>query len=160
MTCPIWLNTQGAETIVDSMLDARPYRFYTYVFERDNEGKNIGEYPTSTDRLTNPADGTNVFETRGLAFGADGHLVINDTTYLGSYTFKNAYYGRNEEGVVIQLQTYVTSKQTEEYSREMLVSSIILKPRDSESDEEIVVPVAEEAKMRKGIKLTISNIRN
>lgn len=160
VTCPIWLNTQGAETIVDSMLDARPYRFYTYVFERDNEGKNIGEYPTSTDRLTNPADGTNVFETRGLAFGADGHLVINDTTYLGSYTFKNAYYGRNEEGVVIQLQTYVTSKQTEEYSREMLVSSIILKPRDSESDEEIVVPVAEEAKMRKGIKLTISNIRN
>ena len=79
---------------------------------------------------------------------------------MGSYTFKNAYYGRNEEGVVIQLQTYVTSKQTEEYSREMLVSSIILKPRDSESDEEIVVPVAEEAKMRKGIKLTISNIRN
>ncbi len=154
VTCPIWLGTDYAN-IEDSLWDARPYRFYTYVFERDDSEKNMGEYPSSAPRLTNPATGENYFETSGLAYGEDGHIIVNDTTYLGSYTFKNAYYGRNDEGVVIQLQTYITSKQTDQYSREMLISSIILKPRGV--GEEVVVPVAEEAKMRKVSKLTTSN---
>ncbi|MBR1668628.1 MAG: fasciclin domain-containing protein [Bacteroidaceae bacterium] len=155
VTCPYWLITDYVN-IADSLWDARPYRFYTYVFERDNDGKNIGEYPASGERLTNPLTGENYFETRGLVRDDEGFLVINDTTYLGSYTFKNAYYGRNDEGVIIQLQTYITSKQTEQYSREMLISSIILKPRD-EFGEAIEIPVAEETKMRKGTKLTTSN---
>lgn len=158
VTCPIWLSTDYAN-IEDSLWDARPYRFYAYVFERDDTDKNMGEYPSSAPRLDNPATGENYFETRGLTYGEDGHIIVNDTTYLGSYTFKNAYYGRNDEGVVIQFQTYITSKQTDLYSREMLISSIILKPRDGKS-EEVVVPVAEEAKMRKSSKLTTSNTRN
>lgn len=155
VTCPIWVKNLDQMSTIDD-IDARPYRFYAYVFERDNEGKNIGEYPSSTGRLVNPVDGSNVFETRGFAYNADSvTFVMNDTTYLGAYTFKNAYYGRNDEGVVIQLQAYVTSKQTEEYSREMLISSIILKPRKS-GEEEVIAPVAEEAKMRKVKNLTIS----
>ena len=154
VTCPIWLGTDYAN-IEDSLWDARPYRFYTTVFERDDSEKNLGEYPTSAPRLINPATGENYYETSGLAYGEDGHIIVNDTTYLGSYTFKNAYYGRNDEGVVIQIQTYITSKLTDQYSREMLISSIILKPRGV--GEDVVVPVAEEAKMRKVSKLTTSN---
>ena len=157
VTCPIWLVTSrdyvdgdSYWTLSDS-IDTRPYRFYTYVYERQNEGKDLGEYPASGDRLTNPVTGENYYETRGFDVDDEGFILINDTTYLGQYTFKNAYYGRNDAGVVIQLQTYITSKQTDEYSREMLISSIILKPHDDESGEAI------EIKMRNGSKLTTSN---
>ena len=160
VTCPIWSKEVGDNVTYDELYaNAKPYRFYTYVYERANSGKDLGEYPSGVDRLTNPDTGENFFETSGISIGDDGFLVLNDTTYLGQYTFKNAYYGRNDEGVIIQLQTNITSKQTDDYSREMLISSIILKPRDSESGEEIEVPVAEEAKMRKVNQLTTSNTR-
>ena len=158
VTCPIWLSTDYAN-IADSLWDARPYRFYVYVYERENDGKDLGEYPSSVERMINPATGENFFETSGLARDDAGYKIVNDTTYVGQYTFKNAYYGRNDEGVVIQLQAYITSKQTDQYSREMLISSIILKPHD-DSDEAVEIPVAEEAKMRKSNKLTTSNTRN
>ena len=55
--------------------------------------------------------------------------------------------------------TYITSKQTDEYSREMLISSIILKPRE-DGGEEIEIPAAGgEANKRKGIQSITSNTR-
>ncbi len=166
VTCPIWLMSSreyvsGSNyyTINFDSVDVRPYRFYSLIYERENEGKNLGEYPSSGKRMKNPATGEEVFETRGFVRDEEGHVVINDTTYLGSWTFKNAYYGRNDEGVILQLQTYITSKQTDEYSREMLISSIILKPRE-DGGEEIEIPAAGgEANMRKGIQSITSNTR-
>ena len=52
-----------------------------------------------------------------------------DTLYLGEYTFKNTYYGRSEEGVLIQIAPQITSRLTSTYSREMLITSIILRPK-------------------------------
>ena len=166
VTCPIWLMSSreyvsGSNyyTINFDSVDVRPYRFYSLIYERENEGKNLGEYPSSGKRMKNPVTGEEVFETRGFVRDEEGHVVINDTTYLGSWTFKNAYYGRNDEGVILQLQTYITSKQTDEYSREMLISSIILKPRE-DGGEEIEIPAAGgEANMRKGIQSITSNTR-
>ena len=61
-----------------------------------------------------------------------------DTLYLGDYTFKNTYYSRGytEEaaGAMIQFNTQITSKQTTKYSREMLISKVILKPKFTEAD--------------------------
>jgi hypothetical protein len=166
VTCPIWLMSSreyvsGSNfyTINFDSVDVRPYRFYSSIYERENEGKNLGEYPSSGKRMKNPATGEEVIETRGFVRDEEGHVVINDTTYLGSWTFKNAYYGRNDEGVILQLQTVITSKQTHEYSREMLISSIILKPRE-DGGEEIEIPAAGgEANMRKGIQSITSNTR-
>ncbi|MDO5762096.1 MAG: hypothetical protein Q4P12_05490, partial [Bacteroidales bacterium] len=161
VTCPIWLlnpisGTIDGETIAS--MDTRPYRFYTNIFERDDKG----EYPNSGVRLKNPnidavdvdgkpVYGTNYFVTHGGSIFRDpldhSELAVNDTLYIGEYEFKNAYYGRNENGVIIQLQVQITSKQTKDYSRRMLISSIILKPRGykDESGEIVLFPHAYQA---------------
>lgn len=142
VTCPIWMSQENLA--VDKM-DERPYRFYTYVIERNDAGKEIGLYPSSGNRLSNPDGSGNYFVTKGLAYDEEGYPIVNDTTYLGEYTFKNAYYGRNEEGVLIQFQSQVTSKLASTYSREMLISALILKPHD-DSKGPVVVPQVTEAK--------------
>ena len=161
VTCPIWLLNSLPPTIDDetiASMDTRPYRFYTNIFERDEKG----EYPNSGVRLKNPnigavdvdgkpVYGTNYFVTHGGSIFRDpldySELAVNDTLYIGEYEFKNAYYGRNENGVIIQLQVQITSRQTKDYSRRMLISSIILKPRGykDESGEIVLFPHAYQA---------------
>ena len=160
VTCPIWLGSNFAD-MPDSLLDLRPYRFYTYIWEREEDG----DYPSSGKRLVNPVldeegEETSYFITNGNFEDENGRTIVNDTTFLGTHTFNYAYYGRNDEGVIIQFQIQVTSKLTKQYSREMLISSIILKPRDGQGEDVVVTPddaPATEAKLRKGTKLTNSN---
>lgn len=142
VTCPIWMSR---ENLTAGKMDERPYRFYTSIIERNNSGKEIGLYPSSGTRLANPDGSGNYFITKGLAYDEEGYPIVNDTTYIGKYTFANTYYGRNEEGVLIQFQSQVTSKLATTYSREMLVSALILKPHD-DSKGDVVVPQVTEAK--------------
>ena len=148
VTCPIWMATPPTGDLTPEVIelqDTRPYQFYVNIFERDDKG----EYPNSGVRLKNPnkADvenyGKNYFVTHGNTIFKNPEdsteLAINDTLYIGEYEFKNAYYGRNDNGVVIQLQVQITSKQTKEYSRQMLISSLILKPRGYKNDDGEVV---------------------
>lgn len=158
VTCPIWLQSQDKEE-----LDDRNYRFYVDVYERQSSGTNIGQYPSKqTYRFVNPLDGKNYFETKGLARDEEGHLIVNDTLKCGTYKFEHSYYGRNDEGVLIQLFSQVTSKLNNVHSREILVSSIILKPHDESKKEVVVDPSAAEvqAKARKKNYVSIINKRD
>ena len=67
-----------------------------------------------------------------------------DTLYLGKFTFKNAYYGRSDEGVIIKLSSKAKSGEVKNtYSREMLISDFILKP-DLEATEAAIADEDEE----------------
>lgn len=136
VTCPIWVQQyETADYITSDMLadlDTKGYRFYCNVFERDAKG----EYPTSGVRLPNPDGSGSYFTTNGLTEREDGSLVVNDTTYLGAVTLKNAYYGRNNEGVILQLQNTVTSSNKNQFSRDMIVCCFILKPHQDEAEDQ------------------------
>lgn len=95
--------------------DMRPYRFYTNIFERNDRG----EYKNST-WLTNPADGTRFFVTNPENFV--------DTLYIGDYAFSL------NPGGMIQIQSRVTSRQLQDYSRDILISKIILVPKDNKEE--------------------------
>lgn len=156
VTCPMWLK-DDYNNIDISEWDVRPYRFTATIIERENEGKNIGQFPSKGKTLENPEPidekQKTIFLSQGMIYDEAGHIIVNDTTYLGQYTFKNAYYGRADYGVIIQIASSILSSQRKDYSNEMLISSIILKPHDEDA------PVAEEAKTRPSIQLTTSNIR-
>lgn len=127
VTCPIWAKN-GFENGAKPEDDPRGYRFYTQIYERNEKG----EYG-SAQRLKNPVPDEEGKTTNYFTTGYENKI---DTLYLGDYTFKNAYYNRPEEGVLIQFSVQVGSKLTEQYSREMLFSSIILKPKFDETQEE------------------------
>lgn len=95
--------------------DKRPYRFYTNIFERED----YGEYRKST-RLKNPADGSNYFVTNAENFV--------DTLYIGDYAFSDKLGG------MIQIQSQVSSRQLADYSRDILISKIILVPKDNKEE--------------------------
>lgn len=104
------------EHIDDEESDKRAYRFYTNIFEKDENG----EYPTNGARLENPADGSYYFVTNSE------NLV--DTLYIGDYVFN----GRGD--AIIQFQVQIPGKLTMQYSREMLISKIYLVPKDEEQE--------------------------
>lgn len=151
VTVPIW-GVTGFNLGQKLEDDPRAYRFYTYVWERANEGNKIGEYPATGTRLT-PIDPTKLTEEQKAELGEDvnhlgnssGNYYITDPTnkvdtlYLGSYAFKNTYYGlgttENKAGVMIQLSAQISTKLEKDYSREMLISKIILKPKRAEGME-------------------------
>ncbi len=99
--------------------DARAYKFKANLFERDEKG----EFPKRGVVLK--ANGENTFITNPA--------VMVDTTYLGSHKFEYSYYGRDKEGVLLQIAANVNSRETEAYSREMLVHKVILMPRQNEN---------------------------
>ena len=181
VTCPLWLS-KDYNNIPQEDWDIRPYRFTVSVIERENEGKNMGQFPTKGKTFDNPAwEGISKQELKDKSLSSttylapnwpleydeeqkkyipssqilrddNGHIIVNDTTYVGQYQFKNAYYGRPDFGVIIQVASSILSSQRTDYSQEMLISSIILKPHDEDA------PEAEEVKMRKSIQLTTSNL--
>ncbi|MCM1311488.1 MAG: fasciclin domain-containing protein [Bacteroides sp.] len=63
--------------------------------------------------------------------------VLLDTVYIDTYTFPETFYGESDAGIMFQLATYVSSSARKNYSREMLIESIIFTPhKDEVTDEE------------------------
>lgn len=163
VTCPIWLKDYVNKS--EEELDVRPYRFKVNLFERigDADDAEVGQFPSKGVSLSNPVDGKNIYLSNGKPKSEDGFLLVNDTIEIGRYTFKNAYYGEGRDyGVILQIEPSVLTSQAKTYSRDMLISSIILKPHDEDLPEEEVKVEEEaeqEAKTRIGNQLTTLNIR-
>jgi hypothetical protein len=128
VTCPIWAKngyTDSDGNLVDPETDYRGYKFTVRIYERDEEG----EYNTGKSYYTDLTPPAGSGEGKNYIITPEDYENYMDTLYLGKFTFKNAYYGRSDDGVVIKLSS--TAKSTEvkkTYSREMLISDFILKP--------------------------------
>lgn len=126
VTCPIWAK-YGFDGYSPKD-NPKPYHFQVNLFER-NDQNNYG-----SAILVAPSEDTN----------HDGNYFITDytnkidTLYLGDYTFKNAYHSLDTEGVLIQFYNYVRNSETSIYSREILISSIILRPKFEAKEEDVV----------------------
>ena len=112
VTMPSWFYAKDFDT------NKLRYRFRASIWEKDAKGN----FPSTGQALT--VDGNNTFET----LAPTDPNVIRDTTYIGSYTFKYAYYGESEPGVILQINPNVLSSQRKNFSNSMIFSSIILKP--------------------------------
>lgn len=140
VTSPIWLKDSiNAGTTIGSIPEEgmAAYKFRVAVYQKSNDASNlktVGQYTTTNTALTDPVTGTNYFVS-------DPTNVI-DTLHLGSFTFNNAYYGRDEEGVILKVTSNVSSSELRNgvYSREMLITGFILRPKMEE--------IAEEAKRK------------
>ncbi|MBQ9641001.1 MAG: fasciclin domain-containing protein [Bacteroidaceae bacterium] len=123
VTTPLWFKPGNSLTT-----EPRAYRFNANIYEMGTDGN----YPNKGTALLNPADNSKVFTTPTPTSIA----AITDTTYLGAYEFKYAYYAQDEPGVILQLVTAISSSQTKSFSREMLITGFILKPHDDSALEE------------------------
>lgn len=140
VTCPMWLK-DDYNNIPQEEWDVRPYRFTATIIELDDEGVNIGQFPTKGKTLENPNPiddkQKTIFLSQGMIYDEAGHIIVNDTIYLGKYTFKNAYYGK-DYGVIIQIASSILSSQRSDFSNEMLISSILLKPCGNNTNDSFV----------------------
>ncbi len=106
-------NVQDADTL-------KPYQFRVNLFTRTNRPTDVNAtWPNSGVRLKNPKD-------NGNNFVSNPEQV--DTIFLGEITFTECYYSVPQVGVMLQVQSYVSSSQTKTYSRRMLFDRIYLKP--------------------------------
>lgn len=123
VTVPLKYGVDVAEA--DSL---KPYQFRVNMFYRTNRATETGSsWPTSkNETLKNPIDG-------GQNFISDPEKV--DTIYLGTKTFTECYRNASNVGVMLQIQAYVSSSQTKNYSRRMLLDRIIFRPSGMPDDE-------------------------
>lgn len=135
VTCPIWAKngyTNAAGELVTPEDDNRGYKFSVRIYERNEKG----QYDTGKNYYTDLiVPGTEKEKNFVIEPYDDEHPEdyryknYVDTLYLGKFTFRNAYYGRSDEGVVIKLSSTAKSSEAKTtYSREMLISDFILKP--------------------------------
>lgn len=106
VTVPFWVKELNFEK------EKRAYRFNVNIYERGTDN-----FPSQGDILINPVDSSEIFTT---PIPSD-IFEITDTTYLGIHEFKE-----NCSDAIVQIQTSVP-RMTSEYSREMLITGIILK---------------------------------
>lgn len=102
-----------------------PCRFRANLYERKADGEM--EEKSATYQFKT-ADGSRNFETNAYRV---------DTVYLGRYTFANCYKQVNTTGAYLQLESYVTTSQRSNFTKEMLLDCIIMIPvkEDAATDE-------------------------
>ena len=97
--------------------DPRGYRFYTQLWEKQDDGNgNYTFHSASAVRIAAPAG-----SGEGNYFMTDGTQRVQ-TLFLGNYTFSGA------PETMIQFQVFVTSSMVSTYSREMRIAQIRIVP--------------------------------
>ena len=117
------------------------YQFRVNMFYRTNKATDTGAtWPkTRNEVLKNPADPTGKEQN----FRSDPEKM--DTIFLGTIKLTECYYKTNKAGVMIQIQSYVSSSDAKTYSRRMLLDRLVLRPHgmpvESDDDDlQIVAP--------------------
>ena len=122
----------------------KAYQFRVNMFYRTNKATDSNsQWPkTRNEVLKNPADPAGKEQN----FQSNPEKV--DSIFLGTLKFTESYYRTNKAGVMIQIQSYVSTKETATFSRRMLIDRLILRPHGmpvkTDDDSPIVVPVNEE----------------
>lgn len=149
ITMPIWFYKMEAEGLIPT--NKKAYNFRAWMWEKDESGN----YP-SGGIVMKDDEGKQIFTTPEPVDIRN----IRDTTYIGSYEFKYAYYGENEPGVILQIATVVGTSQRDKYSYDMMFHGIVLKPHREDITpaakkhplKTYSVPVKGTATLGKGIK--------
>lgn len=128
VTCPIWAK-YGFDGHSPSE-DPRGYHFQANIFERNAQNNYGSAVPVK------PSMEVDYYKDDYFTTGYTNKI---DTLYLGDYTFQNAYHSLSTEGVLIQFYNYVSNRDITNYSREMLISSIILRPKFEAKDEDVII---------------------
>lgn len=105
----------------DTVEMRKPVQFRANMYEAD--AKNV--ISTKETRFTSPEGGRNFHSNPFRA----------DTIFLGTYTFKYCYRHTGQVGAYLQLQGYLTTKDRANYTRNMLIDFILLKPHREEATE-------------------------
>ena len=123
----------------------KAYQFRVNMFYRTNKETDTGsQWPkTRNEVLKNPTDP----DGKETNFRSNPEKV--DSIFLGTLKFTECYYRTNKAGVMIQIQSYVSTKETKDFSRRMLFDRLILRPhgmpvKADEDDLPIVAPENEE----------------
>ena len=112
------------------------YQFRVNMFYRTNKATDTGsQWPkTRNEVLKNPADPTGKEQN----FRSDPAKI--DTIFLGTVNLTECYYKTNKAGVMIQIQSYVSSSDAKTYSRRMLLDRLVLRPHGMPVKEDDIVP--------------------
>lgn len=114
---------QSVLTTWDSTQTVLPSRFRASLYEVDR----TGNYPTKNAYQFKAADGSRNFVT-------DPDRI--DSVYLGQYTFSDCYALSSTTGSYLQIESYVTTSQRSQYTKELLLDAIILVPvRNDEAED-------------------------
>jgi len=122
------------------------YQFRVNMFYRTNKATDTGsQWPkTRNEVLKNPADPAGKEQN----FRSDPEKI--DTIFLGTVELTECYYRTSKAGVMIQIQSYVSSSEAKTYSRRMLLDRLVLRPhgmpikQDEDDDLPVLVPENEE----------------
>ena len=119
----------------------KAYQFRVNMFYRTNKETDTGsQWPkTRNEVLKNPADPSG----KETNFQSNPEKI--DSIFLGTLKFTECYYRTSRAGVMIQIQSYVSTAQTKDFSRRMLFDRLILRPHGmpvkvDEDDLPVVAP--------------------
>ncbi len=101
--------------------EPKPCLFKANLFIKDSKG----DFPKAK-----------TYACGGGANYSNDPTILSDTIYLDTYTFPESFYGESEAGIMLQLQSYVSSSGRKNYSREMLIDCIIFRPKKEVTDGE------------------------
>ena len=93
-----------------SSTDFRPYKFRATLYEMNEKG----DYKQETKLMDGGTTSNNPY--------------CVDTVYIDTHTFTNSFVGQNSYGAILTINSYILSRETSDYSREMLIDCVILKP--------------------------------
>ena len=119
----------------------KAYQFRVNMFYRTNKETDTGsQWPkTRNEVLKNPADPSG----KETNFQSNPEKI--DSIFVGTLKFTECYYRTSRAGVMIQIQSYVSTAQTKDFSRRMLFDRLILRPHGmpvkvDEDDLPVVAP--------------------